>query len=644
VPFLGGLIPNRDSVPLQRYLDAWTALAEPLAFMGGLTLPLLFLVLVLWWHTRSEFTEPDGSGALNPWIYAMWFGVVVGIGEGAYGLLKTEFFKEYPWELKDLSVHAVGMASLNHVAVNLLICAALLGLGAFWSKSRDTLLAFAFPFLGVLSWIGATGRIHIVASLILAVGVGLRVAGSRPFRSAVLGVFMRRTLPVGIGAVLLFTAAVPFAQQRAERAQRDARAADPARPNVVLLVLDTQRSFNMGLYGYDRPTTPEMDALAEAGVVFDQAVSPAPWTLPAHASMFTGRWPHELGLGFQIPLDETYPTLAETLSEHGYVTGAFSANLEFTTPLWGVGRGFHRFDAVPVSWPAILKQTWLIRWPWKQVLDLRGKHDYMVLNPASRINRWFLDWETQREGRPFFAFLNFFEAHEPYDPPPEFAGRFGSTPGGLDWLLHGNRSESYSEEELVEMVARYDEDVAAGDRAVGDLFRALAERGLLENTIVIITADHGEGFGEHGYMNHVETVHTPSVHVPLILSFPSAPSGLRVRTPVSTRDIAATVLDMVGVPEHPLPGVSLERFWTGGDTSTGPVLAELGAIRSVFSDLHYIRYANGEEELFDWFADPLELDNLIGSRSLDHARMANLLDTLLAPTASGPDSSNPSGR
>ena len=632
-------------MPVESYLETWAALARVIAFLGGLTIPLLFLVVVLWWHTRPRLVPSAGAeSSAGPWVYAAWFGLVVGIGEGAYGLLKGALFMEYPWELKDISVHAVGMASLSHVGINLVACALLVGLGAVWSKLRGTLLAFVFPFFGVLSWLGATGRIHVAAALVLAAGVGIRVASQHPLRSDALLGFMRRTLPAGVAGVLVLTAAVPLAQLRSERRAREARAPDPDRPNIVMLVLDTQRSFNMGLYGYDRPTTPEMDALATEGVVFERAVSPAPWTLPAHASMFTGRWPHELGVSFEVPLDDTYPTLAEVLSDHGYVTGAFSANLEFTTPLWGVGRGFQRFDAVPVTIPAILKQTWLIRWPWKQILDRSGRHDYTVLNPAERISRWFLAWEAEREGRPFFAFLNFFEAHEPYDPPPEFAGRFGSTPGGLDWLLHGNRSEDYSAEELTEMIARYDEDVLAGDRAVGDLFRSLDERGLLENTVVIITADHGEEFGEHGYMNHVETVHTPSVHVPLIVSFADAPSGLRVATPVSTRDIAATVLDIVGVPEHPLPGVSLERFWTGGDTATASVLAELGGIRSTFSDLHYIRYPSGEEELYDWFADPLELDNLVDRRPLDRARMADLLDAQLAPSEAEAGSSNISGR
>jgi arylsulfatase A-like enzyme len=563
------------------------------------------------------------------WRYALSMALLTGIVEGVYGLGRLELFDLPPAELKEVGPHTVWMTAADHVALALLLSAVLLTLlPGLRASVREPLFSFAFPFVGLLSVFGASGRLGVVAGGLLAAGIAARIAAGRPLSSIRFRSLTRKSLGVGVGAVAVL-GTLPILLGSTRTPWSGARAtASLDRPNVLLLVLDTQRWFNMGLHGYDRSTTPNLDRFATGGVTFDRAISPAPWTLPAHASLFTGRWPHETGVSFTEPLDRTFPTLAEVLAANGYRTGGFSANLQFVTPVYGVDRGFDVFRSIPLSWMVIARQAWILRRPVQWLRERRDLHDYLVLPSARTVNDWFLDWVDRKDDAPFFAFLNYFEPHEPYAPARDLAGTFGSKEG-LNWLARGNLSEAYSPDELENFVALYDEDVLTADRAFGELLNELDARGLLENTLVVVTSDHGEEFGERGKMNHVETVHATSVRVPLIVVYPErVPPGRRIEPPVSTRDVPATILELVGIPPSGVAGPSLVPTWERNQDPARPVFAEHGLIRSVFTrELHLVKYGQGLEQLYDWNADPLELHDLAPSRPADRARLSSLLES-----------------
>jgi arylsulfatase A-like enzyme len=213
--------------------------------------------------------------------------------------------------------------------------------------------------------------------------------------------------------------------------------------------------------------------------------------------------------------------------------------------------------------------------------------------------------------------LNFMDAHGPYDPPEPFRTMFD-----------GGR----------EQVDRYDGGIAYMDSVFGALVRSLAERGELDRTLLIVTSDHGEHWGEHGLYNHGNSLFLPLLHVPLVMRLPGVvPAGARIATPVSLRDLAATIAAVAGVPEEGgLPGSSLATTWTGGgapsvvvaETSPGvrltrPNLTSRGVMRSTLdSAWHYIRYGDGEEQLFAWPRDPAERTNLADSTSAREALAA----------------------
>ncbi|HXE57647.1 MAG TPA: sulfatase, partial [Gemmatimonadales bacterium] len=452
------------------------------------------------------------------------------------------------------------------------------------------------------------------------------------------------SLPPLAGLVLVLALGIEVASRVVER-WRVARLPAPAAgaPNVLLLVLDTVRSMSLGLYGYERPTTPALEAWARRGVVFERAYATAPWTLPSHGSMFTGRWPHELSTGWSSPLDRTHPTLAEALARRGYATGGFVANLLYCSRQHGLARGFARYDDFPVSPGEVLVSSSLGRFLTNRsrVRRLVGYYDVLGRKSAAEINRAFLGWIESVGDRPFFAFLNYYDAHEPYLPPDSLARRFASggvrRPHRIAYQLHeasrSQRGAMTPEETRAERDA-YDAAIAHLDAEIDRLFRELDRRGVLQRTLVIVTSDHGEHFGEHGLFGHGHRLYRPALEVPLVLIFPGrVPAGQRVREPVSLRDLPATTLALLGdSSSHRFPGASLTRFW-GGDSLPVPqlILAEVDRgrrryhVAAVAEGLYYIRKPGGVEEVYALEGDPLQLRNLAGDPGL-----APLIDRIRA--------------
>src|SRR5215470_12395059 len=195
----------------------------------------------------------------------------------------------------------------------------------------------------------------------------------------------------------------------------------------------------MCLFGSARRTTPNLEGLAKTGVVFHRALSTAPWTLPSYASMFTGRWYHQLSADYATPLDATYPTLAEYLTARGYATAGFVGNLGYCGAQTGLARGFAHYEDYPVSWGQLVSSSVLTRTIANnfRLRRLINNDEHLNRKTADRLNDDALKWLDSAVGRPFFVFVNYFDTHDPYLPPAPFDTKFGpGRPNGRHSPLH----------------------------------------------------------------------------------------------------------------------------------------------------------------------------------------------------------------
>jgi arylsulfatase A-like enzyme len=517
------------------------------------------------------------------------------------------------------------------------------------AAARLTFAVCAFLFL--IGPAMMVPRLHPAAALLLCAGAATQAGRlAVPYRDRLraIAVWM---LVAGVAATTLLGAGIRYLPGVAERSRANAPTGGQRTPSVLLLVLDTVRAQNLGLYGYARPTSRRLDEFASRSTVFERVFSPSPWTLPAHASLFTGRFPHELSADWLTPLDARHPTLAETLTARGYATAAFVGNLLYCPSETGLSRGFARYEDYPVSAATMISTSWLTRPVIGPLRQLTGDPDRFVRKRASDVNAEFLDWLDRRSPEPFFAFLNYFDAHAPYAPPAPFNAMFGEPGPPLDITVR----RTWSPREIQRSMDSYDGALAYLDHEVGDLLDRLRQRGRLDNTLVVVTSDHGEQFGEHGLFDHANSLYRQVLQVPLVVSMPGRiPAGRRVPHPVSLIDIAATILDVTGAAAGArLPGESLARYWGQRADAPAPApvfLAEVskgintpawvpvsaGAMKSVIGDgFHYIRHTSGREELFDLEQDAAEIHNLSERTDRNQAleRSRRTLDTLLAGEA-----------
>lgn len=621
-------------------------------------------------HSPTVESPPDRAPAewsLSPLrliALAVVFGLFTGGLELTQWLIRNAITGGVSLGSFQMSRHFVWMIPAADLAIFLVVGLALGGLAWFWPRTATRLGIFVFGFLCALSMLLTIPGLYATAAVTMAGGLGAllaRLFEARPARAQVVLGFATPVL-----GVLAFSLAGWDVSQGKLGDRPTAPAAVPASadsPNVLLLVLDTVRAESLSLYGYERDTTPNLARLASRGIRFDQARSTAPWTLPSHASMFTGRWPHELNVGESRPLDATYPTLAEYLTSHGYATGGFIANTFFCNAWFGLGRGFEHYDdfyeeQLAVSTAETLRCSALGR------LMVRLLHDPFGVGrrrkDASQVNGAFLSWLDARQGRPFFAFINYFDAHTPYLLPPGAEHRFGRPPRNEEEVAtiqgwDARSRTSVTDAELTLIRDAYDDGLAYLDAEIGKLFDDLDRRGVLDDTIVILTSDHGENHGEHGLIGHGRSLYDQEVHVPLMVFLPDgAHAGEVVAEPVSLRDIPATAVDLIKLRDgSAFPGLSLARCWDrSGDADEVPVMTEVllrdeisknlnrppawrGPMYSVVAeDQTYIRNADGGEELYDFRNDPAQL--LDQAASTDSAavlrRMRDRLKSL-APLA-----------
>lgn len=480
---------------------------------------------------------------------------------------------------------------------------------------------------GFLMWLTLTAGLHIRndAAVVLALGLAVQTTVVARRRGQGLMRLARITLPV-LAAVVFAVFAVDRlmpAWQSAGAMKRLAPAPAGA-TNVVLLILDTVRADALSLYGYERPTTPEIDDWARQGVTFERAFSTSPWTLPSHASMFTGQWADRLSADFHVPLDDEWPTVAEAFTKRGYATTAFVANWTYGKRIAGLGRGFAHYDDERIDLVSIMASY---RWSRRLLTWARwagGNHRSPQRRDAEMITDAFVDWLDRRPERPFFAFLNYFDAHHPYEMPPSYETRFAAKRPRY-WEQSGTERD-LTDERRREFRDAYDSALNFLDHEIGRLRRELSERDLLDNTLIIITSDHGEHFGERGLYTHANSLYAPLLHVPLIVVLPGRiPEGLRIDSPVSLRDLAATMTSVLP-DDAEFPGGNLLRHLDPAASQAPRVLqAELrpndraeagdpitrGYMTALISGpWHFIHNGDGEIELFDYVRDPLESNDV----------------------------------
>ena len=552
----------------------------------------------------------------------LWLGLLTGFTEVLVMGVRLYVIGEF----LTLSRHAVWMAPVVDGFLFVLVAAALLLVRRFLPRLiTPSLLLGLLTTMGVVAVLLPFRQIHIAASLLIAAGVGVQV--SRVAKGRENGILrLARRGSTGLLVITVLLAVGMLAREKLKDRAESRRA--PARagaPSVLLIILDTVRAWNLGLYGYSRPTTPELGRWAAGGMVFDRVISTASWTLPSHASMFTGRFPTELETNWNTPLEKEPPTLAEVLAARGYATAGFVANYRYTGWETGLARGFAHYDDYQVTLGETLRSSSLSAGFHKTFASGLGLPPLRPRVAARDINHRFLTWLDEREpARPFFAFLNYLDAHDPYDPSPGFQRTFSPGPRAP----RPRDGEHVTEPDALGELALYDAAIAYLDSAVGGLLRELDRRGLLANTLVVLTSDHGEEFAEHEIMGHAASLYRSSVEIPLVISFPGKVPPGRVGGPVSLRNLAATILDLSENPDSGIPGNSLRRFWedsagvAGQDTLLSHIrqlinqpewwpASQGDMVSLVRGRYRYIlNEGSGREELFDFEADREERRDL----------------------------------
>lgn len=470
-----------------------------------------------------------------------------------------------------------------------------------------------------------------------------------------------------------------------------------SRPNLLLIILDTMRRDRLSLYGGSRTTSPNLDAFAHGATVYDRAVSAAQWTVPSHASMFTGIYPSAHGLTeADKALAGRIPTVAEQLQNAGYHTVGFCNNPLVGVLNHGLTRGFESFynyaggainrpferslgapvDALVRQWREIArtfgnqfaKREWMFRFSlhplltplWTRIINYKG-------SSSDSISDLIGYFEQQRAGgqeKPIFAFLNLMGTHLPYRPPqtalkqiaPDldkqaypFVAQFNAD--AARWASPADQPVEDWQQRALE--AFYDAEIYAQDLELGRLFRYLKQSGATKDTLIIIAADHGEGHGDHGYFGHSFLVNQELVHVPLIVSSPDGVNvGKRISDNLSTRRIYHTLLDAAGVcPDEPL---ALWNTTTEGNTAyseafppqtflsvmryRNPALIDALNLtqvrRAVYHEASKLTLVGGEiDALYDLTNDPHEVNNLAAEHPSITGALHGMLDNFVTQAA-----------
>jgi len=494
--------------------------------------------------------------------------------------------------------------------------------------------------------VSASAVVGLIAGLLLAVGVMLGVmllvcAGKHWLGNVS---WLRRWSPtmvlvtygVLVVALLGLMANYHVLWRLSSGPRSRAAYAASEKPNIVLLTIDALRADSLGVYGYkEKDISPHIDALAAKGVLFEQAIVQAPWTYPSFASMMTSHYPTELDLaGDEFTsnwVDERWVTLAEALHDAGYTTQAILTN-PWLSSRFGLAQGFDGYARVDLSldWDMmLLRQSWgrlplvgtmlrVSKW-WGLGAVGRG-----WLTDATTVNYHVLRWLHRNRQEPFFLWVHYFDPHAPYEPPPHLMPRdLGVSPERLSFLRRGRLqigNTRLQPAEVEALRALYDAEIRCVDEGIGAVMEKLETLGLSERTVVVLTADHGEEFMEHGGFFHGFTLYDEQLRVPLIMA--GEPLGkVRpvVKSQVSLIDLMPTLLEIAGADAPPgMRGQSLLGLMrsTDDEPPARPAFSE-GLIRR--PDCHSIRH-QGFKVIHHLYQDKLEVYDL----SADPGEQADL--------------------
>ena len=394
--------------------------------------------------------------------------------------------------------------------------------------------------------------------------------------------------------------------------------ATSAPPNIILISLDTVRADHLSLYGYSRPTSPNLDEFARSATLYSRAHTTAPWTLSAHASLFTGLYPSEHGAemirfepdanpDLELPLPPGALTLAEVLGEVGYRTASISSNLMYLVPRYGLHQGFEHFET----------------------LKGRGKKAPARGNEVNaRTQEWVEEVLADPDGRPFFLFINYMDAHTPYNTTPR--------PGFLeDTPPFSHRKRKFHEARvnggkpgvpraiLERTIDQYDLSIANLDDSLGQFFAFLRDQDLFEDALIMVVSDHGEYLGEHDLLGHAKDVYEGAMRVPLIVKAPKQVEARQRDELISLVHLPYMILELAGLeervagdpfpyrwPEDQIEGQMRYSLWIDIQTPWG---ARFDRVRAALYDGRhkFIHSSDGNHELYDLEADPDEIDNLL---------------------------------
>lgn len=375
--------------------------------------------------------------------------------------------------------------------------------------------------------------------------------------------------------------------------------------NLLIISVDTLRPDRLGCYGCSRETSPTMDRLAEEGVRFADVTATSPWTLPSHVSLLTGLYPSRHGVrGDKLSLHPSTPSLTMKLNELGFQTKAI-VNCDFLRPRYGLRAGFEDYEV-------FLESAWV---------DPKLAH---MRNAGPTIVRKAIAWLEQRDDRPFFLFAHFYDVHSDYVPLPEYRREFvepygGQVTGSTQQLAEFRAQRAnLSPRDIRYLRDLYDAEIRQFDDDLRVLMNYLERSGLSESTVVVLTADHGEEFMEHGSLLHGGTYYQEVISVPLIIKGPTVPRGLTVEDPVGLVDVAPTLLSLLSAGDLPgNEGFDLTAYFDpeGAKPEARTYFAEADhsnaqpdirrMVRSKAAKLVYDQ-VTGEVELYDLESDPGE--------------------------------------
>ena len=546
--------------------------------------------------------------------------------------------------------YSIGVSVAVQIVILLLALAlAFITRRKVWSGVLLAIAVFWYLVIPILLHLVLPGVAHFIAVLVAVVGAFQIARSVNRHARTRLGPWF-----LGVPA-LIAVCAWSFGPVR-EFFQLKSLPPPPNAPNVLIIIVDTLRADHLSAYGYSRDTSPFVNQLAQQGVLFENAIAPSSWTLPSHASMLTGLYPLETRVETDDDdLSGSFPNLGDAMRNRGYRTAAFSANPQLFSRERGFIYGFSHFEGYEQSVAGILEKVPLSRVIF-QFLSARAKGDplafFGVKNAANaaRVDEDALRW-IDRGRRPFFVVLNYFDLHEPVLPPDPYLRLYTTNPTARRQSMYFGDACAWGEvgrncdSRRQVYFDTYDGATRYVDENVKSLLAELNQRGLLQNTIVVFTADHGQEIGEHGIYGHSKSLYRPEIQVPLVLWKPGlVPASIRVPTPVTTADISATILDLAAADgTHPLPGRSLAPLWrsTAQVPDWPPPISELARLHwrtksapnynapidsIVTPEGHYIRQ-EGKDLLFDWKTDPGETHDLCAAQPAACSTLKNQLQT-----------------